>query len=178
MSDKKKKIIITTVVILVVVLLLAVLFWKILEVSSNIGNQAPIDENPDLDVVGEQGQLDSDTEKIEAELKKRMDESMVAVSINSRPYFETPESEGSLQIENMSINNTPVKVEIYDNNTGDKIYDTKGVLEPASYIKTAKLDVKLAEGTYDCTAYFIKIAGGQEVGKAAVGLNLTIGGKN
>lgn len=136
-----------------------------------------ITRNQTIQVMEENGPLDISDTSTEEALKAAMDESKIAVSINAHPYFASGTSEGNLQIENMAVNNKYLKIEIYLDATGEKIYDTKKLLPPNSNIKNDKLDVELARGSYQATAYFIAYKmddPSQETGRAAVQITITV----
>lgn len=91
-------------------------------------------------------------EEIRAQMQKVADETMFSFKMNAQPVFENGDSEGTLRIENPSHNVYPFVVEIYLNKTGEKIYDSGGVL-PNHHINMAKLDVSLEKGEHKAMAY-------------------------
>lgn len=103
--------------------------------------------------VAEAGHLPEMTEEqIMAQMQKVADETTFSFKINAQPIFEQGSSKGTLRIENPGHNVYPFVVEIYLSGTGQKIYDSGGVL-PGHYIDTAKLDVPLEEGIHEAVAY-------------------------
>lgn len=129
------------------------------------------------------GQLGNNGSR-EDEMKKMMDDSMVAVSINSMPYFETGASEGTLKIENMDFNKRLMSVEIHldsnlENGIKDQpIYRTEKLLPPNSHISEDKLNTVLTKGVYPATAYITTYDvndPGKYLGQASVGIEITVG---
>lgn len=114
-------------------------------------------------------------EEIEAELNEKVDASMINISMNAIPEFQTGSSEGNLQIVNREINNYPQIVEIYLDSTDELIYKS-GLIPVGSRIDNAKLDKVLDAGEYECTAYFNAIdeASGTVIGKAGAEIKITI----
>lgn len=94
-----------------------------------------------------------DMEQRLKELQSKLDESMIAFSINTSPYFETGKSEGNLMLENPENNAKLLVAEIYLQDSNELIYQSKAI--PAgSYIEKVKLDKVLAQGEYPATVYF------------------------
>lgn len=130
------------------------------------------------------GELETTDPELEARLKAQMDDSMLAVSINSTPYLANGKADCNLQIENMSINTKPIMVEVYLDSDVEKkgedavpVYKTKGLLPPGSHIKDDKLDVELPTGQHKATAYFIGYDPedmSKETGRAAVAIVITV----
>lgn len=129
------------------------------------------------------GQLEASGNR-EEELKRIMDESMVAVSINSAPYFENGHAAGNLQIENLAFNRRLIQVEIYLNNDLEKgvkdkpIYKMDKLMPPNAHIKEDKLSMALSKGKYPATAYFITYDvedPSKYLGQASVGMEITVG---
>lgn len=89
----------------------------------------------------------------QAELQKLLDESMIAFSINTSPVFASGGSEGNLMLENPANNAKLLVVEIYSDDTGELLYQSKA-LPVGSYIENAALDKVLDPGEYPATAYF------------------------
>lgn len=87
------------------------------------------------------------------ELQEKLDNSMIAFSINTSPVFIDGLSEGNLLIENPENNAKLLTVEIQLQDTQDVIYNSK-YIKPGSYLENVKLDKVLEKGTYNATAYF------------------------
>lgn len=120
----------------------------------------------------------------EEELKKIMDDSKVAVSMNSMPYFENGSAKGNLKIENMEFNKRLMKVEIYldkDLEAGIKdkpIYATEKLLPHNSHINEDVLSTALSKGVYPATAYITTFDVNDPsiyLGQASVGIEIVIG---
>ena len=109
------------------------------------------------------------------ELRQKVEEGMINISMNTSPVFSDGESEGSLMIVNEDINRYPISVEITRNDTGEVIYTSKAV-PVGSKIEADTLDVDLDAGTYECTAMFFNLdpATGDKLGSAGVVIELTV----
>ena len=101
----------------------------------------------------EGGWDEADTDAIVASLNEKVEAGMINISMNTAPFFSDGTSAGNLMIVNESINNYPQIVVITRNDTGEEIYRSGGI-PVGSKIETAKLDVDLPAGTYECTAMF------------------------
>ena len=101
-----------------------------------------------------QGMLPGMSEdEIRAELNRRVSEGELAISINSVLEFETGESEGLLRIENSEKNHYTMVVEMYLNDTGERIYQSGGI-KPGYFLEKARLDQALTKGDYPVTVHF------------------------
>lgn len=114
-------------------------------------------------------------EQIQEELNRKVEEKMIAFSINSHPVYPDGRTAGNILFENPSSNNKLTKMELYLDDTGDKIYET-GLLRPGSYVPEAKLDKNLASGDYTCTAYIYayRLEDESYIGKVAAGITITV----
>lgn len=114
-------------------------------------------------------------EQIQEELNRKVEEKMIAFSINSHPVYPDGKTAGNILFENPSSNNKLTKMELYRDDTGEKIYET-GLLRPGSYVPEAKLDKNLEAGDYTCTAYIYAYRLGDEtyIGKVAAGITITV----
>ncbi|MDL2237500.1 hypothetical protein LJC56_06690 [Christensenellaceae bacterium OttesenSCG-928-K19] len=124
----------------------------------------------------EEGNLPGMTEdEIKAQMQREVDETMFSFKVNAQPVFEDGSGEGTLRIENPSHNVYPFVVEIFLDETGEKVYDSGGVL-PNHHIETAKLTTALAGGTYKATAYINAYDPdtNEFQGKSAVSMELVI----
>lgn len=122
------------------------------------------------------GQLQGKTnEEIQAELDRQVEEGMFNISISSNVEFADGQSEGELKIENVPGNRYLMQVTITDDATGQVIY-TSGLIDPNHHIQTAKLDVDLDPGVYDCTAVFTALdpETEEEVGQAAAKITINV----
>ena len=111
----------------------------------------------------------------QAELQALLDESMIAFSINTSPVFASGSSEGNLMLENPENNAKLLVVEIYRDDTGEMIYQSKA-LPVGSYIENVALDKVLDPGEYPATAYF---KGYREddhsyIGQAGAAINISV----
>ena len=94
-----------------------------------------------------------DVAERQAQLQERLDEGMIAFSINTSPVFATGGSEGNLMLENPANNAKLLVVEIYMDETEELLYQSKA-LPVGSYIENVRLDKVLEPGEYAATAYF------------------------
>ena len=78
---------------------------------------------------------------------------MINISMNTSPIFPDGKSEGNLMIVNELVNTYPQRVELIRNDTDEVIYSSAAIAV-GSKIASAKLDVELPAGTYECTAMF------------------------
>ena len=119
--------------------------------------------------------------KSKAERQKELDsiveEGMLAMSINATPSGKGTGSDRSVNwlIENPSNQGKLIRVEIYRDDTGEKIYET-GAIKPGSYVESAPPNVGLPVGEYDCTArfYTYRLETEEYIGQAAAKIRLVI----
>ena len=78
---------------------------------------------------------------------------MINISMNTSPIFPDGKSEGNLMIVNELVNTYPQRVELIRNDTNEVIYSSAAI-PVGNKIASAKLDVELPAGTYECTAMF------------------------
>lgn len=101
------------------------------------------------------GAVDNGLER-KAAMQEMVDRGMITMSINASPawYLSRKEEGVNWEIENPEGQATKlIRVEVYRNDTGKKIYET-GALRPGTYVTGTEPDVELEEGVYECTAYF------------------------
>ena len=114
-------------------------------------------------------------EEVREQMQKEADNSLFSFKINSRPMFANGGSAGNLNIENPSQNTYPFVVEIFLDATGEKLYDSGGIL-PDHHITNAPLLLALPAGTYAATAYINAYNPDtlEYCGRAAAELTITI----
>lgn len=158
--DKGKKLIIG---ILLLLALAGAVYWFLKQDSFR------------FDSAAEDGSLDGMTkDQIQELMNNKVDESMLAISINSTPMFEDGKSKGTLRIENAANNNYNMKVRIVIDNEEKDIYYSDAV-KPGQVIREDYLDVELAKGTYACTATFEAYDDdNKKAGEAKAQLNIVI----
>ncbi len=100
-------------------------------------------------VVGPMG--DYSREELEAMLAERVDEGMIAFSLNTQVVLPAPGAEAPILFENPANNGKLLKLAIVRDDTGETVYAT-GFLAPGSYVEDDGLDVRLDPGSYACTA--------------------------
>lgn len=122
----------------------------------------------------EGGLVPPDTLAIQEALNKKIEESMINISMNLNPVFEDGQSEGNLMIINDKSNNFIQVIEIYTEDTNELIYRSGGI-PVGSKIENATLDVDLEKGDYDAVAYFIAVRDtGEYVGKAGAKIKILV----
>lgn len=129
-----------------------------------------------FDSAAEDGSLDGMSEaEIQEMMNRKVDESMLSISINSSPEFEDGKSKGTLRIENSASNRYNMKIRIKTNEDEKQIYYSDAI-KPGQVIKEDKLDTVLAKGEYDCTATFeaYDTKSNKKVGEAAAILTIYI----
>lgn len=166
-------------------LLIAGLFVVIIVLGSvNILNQTSklsmanydqIQNNIDVDPNAVEGDQSKTQKEIQEDLNQKVAESMINISMNMNPAFKSGDAEGNLFIVNNQVNNYSQMVEIYRNDTQECIYKS-GAIPVGSRIDSAKLNVALKKGVYDCTAYFnaIEQKTNSIIGKAGAKITITI----
>lgn len=162
--------------------LLIILFLLMMGVALYIVNR----QEPERDLISGDlfpgaGDTDDGTlpnlseDEVREQMQKQADESKLSFKINAEPVFPDGKSAGTLRIENPNHNVYPFVVEIFLNATGEKIYDSGGIL-PNHHIDTAKLDKKLGKGSHEAVAH-IKVFDpeSQEYqGESLVSLNIIV----
>lgn len=128
-----------------------------------------------FDDSAEDGSLDGLTkDQIQELMNQKVDESMLAISINSTPVFEDGNSKGTLRIENAANNNYNMKVRIVIDNEDKEIYYSDAI-KPGQIIREDRLDEILPKGMYACTATFEAYdEDNKKAGEAKAQLNLLI----
>lgn len=134
-------------------------------------------EYSDLEIDGESNEIDEtdDTDRIVAELNKKVEESMMNISMNSAPVFQNGTSKGNLSITNNTVNRHPQVVSIYRDDTNELIYRS-GIIPIGHEIENANLSKVLKKGEYQCTAYFESVDADtkRSLGKAGAKIKITI----
>jgi hypothetical protein len=91
--------------------------------------------------------------EIQSELDQVVEEGMLDISIASGITFQNGKSRGQADIYNSKANNYIIKVAMTLDDTGEKVYESKGI-KPGEEIQYIKLDKKLGAGEYPATAMF------------------------
>ena len=144
----------------VVILILLIIAAALFIFKSCSDEQAP-NPTPSGGIVYDTGAVEggwdeADTDKIVDSLNEKVEQGMINISMNTSPIFQNGTSTGNLMIVNEGINNYPQVVEIVRNDTNESIYKS-GAIAVGSKIESAKLDIDLDAGTYDCTAMFYNV---------------------
>lgn len=100
-------------------------------------------------IVGPMGDYSPD--EIEELLNQKVDEGMIAFSINTQVVMESPDALAPLLFENPGNNGKLLKLVLTRDDTGEAVYET-GFLAPGTYVEKDSLNARLEPGTYTCTA--------------------------
>jgi len=133
-------------------------------------------ERYQFDTSAMEGRIQQMTEEeIQAELNRVVEEGMFNISIASAIVFESPTGEGEARIENIAANHYHMQVDIFLDETGEKVYSSK-LIRPGYSLEKIKLDERLAPGEYAATAMFSAITQEelQLFGQAAAQIRLYI----
>lgn len=104
--------------------------------------------------VAEEGYLPGmSEEELREEMNRRVDDSELAVSINSTISFPSGKEKGYIRIENSESNHYLLVVEMYRKDNGDRIYFS-GAMEPGYYVEQDKLEKNLSKGVYEVEVHF------------------------
>ena len=163
-------------IVLIVVIVLAVLAGAAFGLDYAGVITLPWNSSFKFDENALDGQLQGKTqEEIQAELDRRVEENMLAISINTAPEYENGTAEGNIRIENSPANHYIIAVEIQLDEDGRTVYKSDGI-KPGQVIEKAKLDEALSKGEYPATAYFIAYdqKNYKEVGRAGAELTLKV----
>ena len=116
-------------------------------------------------------------EERQRELDAIVEEGMLAMSINATPTGRTTGADRNINwlIENPSNQGKLIRVEIWRDDTGEKVYET-GAIPPGNYVESAPLAAELKPGQYSCTARFYAYQEEDEqyIGQAAAQIRLTL----
>ena len=116
-------------------------------------------------------------EDIQRELDEIVEEGMLAMSINATPSGKLTGEDKKVNwlIENPSNQGKLIRVEVWRDDTGEKIYET-GAIPPGNYVEAAPLNVEMEPGQYICTARFYAYKEETEgyIGQAAAQIRLTL----
>ena len=176
-NRKKDKLKIIRIALGILLILLSLLAAVLLIFKGCTGKE-PGDPNSGFvldDRAVEGGWNEADVSKIQEGLNAGVEEGYINISMNTTPVFADGKSEGNLMIVNESINKYPQYVVITRNDTGDTIYESKGI-PVGSKIEKDTLDVALPAGTYECTAMFHNAdpATGDSLGCAGAVITITV----
>ncbi len=153
--------------VLVAVLLLAAFF--------GFRQCSAVDDGMEPNVVV--GSMEGYTDEEIAEmLKQKIDEGMIAFSLNTSMYLASPGAQVAVKFENPANNAKLTKLKLVRDDTGEQLYET-GLLAPGSYVDSASFDAELEPGEYACTGYIESYD--QEtrkyLGEAACAVTVTVG---
>lgn len=156
-------------------LILAVLLALLLLLSLRKGPPARTDYEPNVMVGTMPGKSET---AIQAELNETATDKTFAVNYNYKPVFEDGAAEGPILFENSAYNaGKLLRLEVYlgPDDAGRLIYQT-GLLRSGTFVNEDALDVDLAAGTYDCTAYIYAYRESDEslIGKVSGSMVVTV----
>ncbi len=173
----KKKHLYCIVVILVIIVILLLL--RCCNGGESIGimdDDVPLADAFDL-AIDENASERSDVsqEEIVDELNRKVTDGVITISMNLAPVFSDGSAEGNLLIVNENSNNYPQVVQIFENSTGRKLYES-GLIPIGQAVEQARLDERLSAGTYPCTACFYNVdpESGQSLGMAAASIKIVV----
>lgn len=174
-KKRKKKIIFFIIILLLIIAGFIILKYLKKPQNDSTDNSPPLFDTSIDGNVEEGGLVTKSDAEIQEELKRKLEESMMTISMNLSPVFYDGKSEGNLNIVNEEENNFMQVIEIYRKDTNQLIYKSGGI-PVGSKIEKAKLDVNLEQGVYDCLAYFnaVNAETGEFIGKAGAELKITI----
>lgn len=84
------------------------------------------------------------------EMQKNVDETAIAYSINGRPQLNSKYLD--ILFENPEGNNKDLAIEIFDNETGDSIYESKAIKE-GHYLSLVEVSKEYSSGDHIITVY-------------------------
>lgn len=175
MNNKKLTITLSTIILILLIIIVMLLF-------KSCGTEGPaesvVNKKPGIeyDPNAKEGAFETKSkEEIVAELNEKVALSMINISMNPAPVFESGNAEGNLLIMNNLVNNFPQRVTIIRLDNNEQIYQSKAI-PVGSRIETAKLDVNLPAGTYECVAYFDNLdqETGESLGRAGANIVITV----
>lgn len=116
-------------------------------------------------------------EEIAAMLAQKVDEGMIAFSLNTHMHLEEPGAQASIKFENPPNNAKLTKLSLVRDDTGEQIYET-GYVAPGSYVDADAFDVRLEPGEYACTGYISSYSQDEKkyLGEAACTVIVTVQG--
>lgn len=170
----KKNLLIVGLFLVIIALASVIVFNYTSKPSMANSNQNQDSIGVDPNAVND-GQGNKTQKEIQEDLNQKVAESMINISMNMNPVFESGNSKGNLSIVNNQVNYYSQMVEIYRDDTQELIYKSSAI-PVGSRIDSAKLNVSLKKGTYNCTAYFNAIDHNTNtiVGKAGAKIKITI----
>lgn len=169
-AKKKQKRLLILGTVICLLLVAAGIGFLLMSQQGTDGNGLELDDNASMGILP-----GIDIAQRQAELQQQLDEGMIAFSINASPVFATGSSEGNLMLENPANNAKLLVVEIYMDDTGELIYQSKA-LPVGSYIENVSLDKVLEPGEYAATAYFkaYREEDGSYIGQAGAAILITV----
>lgn len=90
-------------------------------------------------------------EELAALLADRVEEGMIAFSLNTQMVLDGPDGRAQVLFENPANNAKLLRLVLVRDDTGQQLYAT-GYVAPGSYVDEAAFEVPLEPGAYSCTA--------------------------
>lgn len=111
--------------------------------------------------------------EVQEELDRVVDEGMFNISIASAIIVDPQTNEGTANIENIAANRYFMQVDIFRDDTGEKLYSSK-LIKPGYSIATIQLEETLEPGEYPATAIFSAITQDEMKLYGTAGAQITI----
>lgn len=147
-KDVKRERILNIVLILLLVLAIILVIWLLFFRNNNHNQDGQVDNQAVI------GQLDGKSkEEIQKELDRKVKESSLVVSINTKVVMQNGKSKANIKIENVPNNHYSFKVKILLKNSGSVIYES-GYIKPNYHIQSSYLKKDLSKGTHKAVAIF------------------------
>ncbi len=164
-SKKRRKKIIITSAALIIAAGIAAYFYIINRDTESVF------EYEDNVTIGDMPGVDRDA--LLLALQENTDKAAVAFSLNSKPSVLGTEM--NLLFENPKGNGKDITLAIYENDTGEVIYQSKAIRE-GNYLATVNLLKEYAPGTYEATALITALdtQTHEVIGETAAGLTLQV----
>lgn len=166
-KEKDKKKIVILAVVIAAIVIAGLFLWK-----SCGAEKSPFA----FDDLAKNGYLEGRTpEDLQNLVNKQVEEGMFNISINSVITFKNGEAEGNMRIENIEANRYYMVVSLVLDDTGEKVYESKGI-KPGQFIENAPLLKPLAKGNYPATAVFSAVDQDslREIGRAQAQITITV----
>ena len=170
MKNRKKHVwLVVVIVALVVVLAAAGGYW-----SWYSHQDRSAYEQYQFDTEAMAGRINRMTEaEIQEELNRVVEEGMFNISIASAIIIDPETNAGTANIENIAANRYYMQVDIFQDETGEKLYSSK-LIKPGFAIPTIHLEKTLEPGAYPATAIFSAITQDEMKLYGTAGAQITI----
>lgn len=118
-----------------------------------------------------------DMEQRLLELQEKLDNGMIAFSVNTNPVFTSSTDVGNLMLENPGNNEKLLIAQVILQENQEVIYRSK-YMKPGSYMEYVKLDKILDPGVYKAIVYFEAYTqeSAEYIGKTGAEITITVQG--